>query len=82
MQDMRLKTGGASGGRDPVGFQDVERTVVREVSDIAFDLVEAAKVVESSAISLAGEVAGGQVTHLMLLSQQLERISKSLVKPG
>lgn len=50
------------------------------VPEVAGDLQKAARVIENSAIFLAGEVAGGQVTHLMLMAQQLERISKSLAK--
>ncbi len=58
-----------------------EETVTNhEASDIVFNLKEAARLIESSAISLAGEVAGGQVTHLMLMSQQLDRISRALEK--
>ncbi len=57
-----------------------ETVTIPEVSDIAFNLKEAARLIESSAISLAGEVSGGQVTHLMLMSQQLERISRALEK--
>ncbi len=61
--------------------QKSEETVaIHGVSDIAFNLKEAARLIESSAISLAGEVSGGQVTHLMLMSQQLDRISRALEK--
>jgi hypothetical protein len=42
------------------------------------DLTKAAQLVENAAMSLAGDVEGGRVTHLLLLSQQLERISSTL----
>lgn len=48
------------------------------MSVVASELRDAARVVEHAAVSLAGEVSGGQVTHLMLLSQQLDRIAKTL----
>lgn len=71
---------------EPIGVDKTKETgpegfnPVRKGSDIAGDLNEAARLIESSAIALAGEVAGGKVTHLMLMSQQLERISRSLKK--
>lgn len=55
-----------------------EKEVGRDVRDVATDLIDAARMIENAAITLAGEVSGGQVTHLMLMSQQLDRISKSL----
>ncbi|PYG26670.1 hypothetical protein [Pelagimonas varians] len=54
------------------------KDVVGAVKDVATDLMDAARMIENAAIALAGEVSGGQVTHLMLISQQLDRISKSL----
>lgn len=56
------------------------KDVVRAATDVAVDLIDAARMIENAAIALAGEVSSGQVTHLMLMSQQLDRISKSLSK--
>lgn len=44
------------------------------------DLTQAAQIIENAAMTLAGEVDGGRVTHLLLMSQQLERIASQLVE--
>lgn len=48
-----------------------------EASD---ELTQAAQIIENAAMTLAGEVDGGRVTHLLLMSQQLERIASQLVE--
>lgn len=44
------------------------------------DLTQAAQIIENAAMTLAGEVDGGRVTHLLLMSQQLERIASQLME--
>lgn len=44
------------------------------------ELTQAAQIIENAAMTLAGEVDGGRVTHLLLMSQQLERIASQLVE--
>lgn len=44
------------------------------------ELTQAAQIIENAAMTLAGEVDGGRVTHLLLMSQQLERIASQLAE--
>ena len=48
----------------------------------AMEIQKAARLLETAAYSLAGEIDKGKVTHLMLLAQQIERISEELGKGG
>ncbi|MGH1415876.1 MAG: hypothetical protein ACRBB0_20490 [Pelagimonas sp.] len=75
---MPKDSAGDMNGQDSNNLTGADNSQSPDVSAIAFDLTEAARLIEKSAISLAGEVETGQVTHLMLLSQQLERITLSL----
>lgn len=71
-------TAPAKGNTEVHASAAVATDPVNTVPDVASDLITAARVIEKAAIALAGEVSGGQVTHLLLLSQQLDRISKTL----